>query len=579
MTRSLLTFIKIQKDYRIVEISRSSFKQEVSNLLGEGIDWFEYCFPQYLVVAYSSSASSTCKTNNRASYLVKSILYGDVLVVPGENLSTRREYLYYMFRPEWIRINQPLKVSSDVFTKFGLHEKHVHDLEATELRSKLVSKHIPEFVNWMLDNSHKIISSVHVIELLHEKGINLRYLGMIYTLIPDTCKRLKYNIIGFQMLTRVIKSLLLCQLRSVTYETQDTLNQAIIDFFNLVLGQGEESDQFWKITMPIHICLKYGPFGFKYDPIRDNFHQILGHLMLFQLMQHHTGIYFEKSSEELFSPNHKGRGFRPLQVSHLVSISGKINVWKMKLYPYAEAASLSNYNPYLIKDVEENKILDGTILEKSRQAHSSGNIEMEADQFLSYIRRERVMRMMCLEACPEREGKLRAGPASFKIAEAYCQIGLISNALDEVKIGLTNILQNGALPGEVLLGCLYFLGLICVQAEHFFIAESALSTVLHHIQQLFDSDDDDSSASPFEIELHMMLKELAEKRNDEEKVAYHSRKLTNLNQIFDPAACHSQFRELVLNFLSFNNLSGISYDYTKELTILLEIFESECTIK
>jgi hypothetical protein len=39
----------------------------------------------------------------------------------------------------------------------------------------------------------------------------------------------------------------------------------IVEFFNLVFGEDERSDDFWEHAMPIHLRLKYGPFAFSFS--------------------------------------------------------------------------------------------------------------------------------------------------------------------------------------------------------------------------------------------------------------------------------------------------------------------------
>jgi hypothetical protein len=43
----------------------------------------------------------------------------------------------------------------------------------------------------------------------------------------------------------------------------------IVEFFNLVFGEDERSDEFWEHAMPIHLRLKYGPFAFAFSPTEN----------------------------------------------------------------------------------------------------------------------------------------------------------------------------------------------------------------------------------------------------------------------------------------------------------------------
>ena len=46
------------------------------------------------------------------------------------------------------------------------------------------------------------------------------------------------------------------------------------------------------------MILTYGPFGFKYDKEKDDFHSTLGHLSLYALMKQYTGVTFSSSIED-----------------------------------------------------------------------------------------------------------------------------------------------------------------------------------------------------------------------------------------------------------------------------------------
>lgn len=90
---------------------------------------------------------------------------------PGEQAPAKREVLYYMFRPEWLQMCK-INVSSDVFTKFGIdNSKGVmkrrmrfllnspeHEEEVSKISAKLVTEHIPKFVQWLVENNSKVSS-------------------------------------------------------------------------------------------------------------------------------------------------------------------------------------------------------------------------------------------------------------------------------------------------------------------------------------------------------------------------------------------------------------------------------------
>jgi len=136
--------------------------------------------------------------------------------------------------------------------------------------------------------------------------------------------RLKYSLFGFQMLARVIKNLLRAKLRAERV-SQENCQKVIIDFFNLVLGKGTATRDFWSLTLPIQLLLVYGPFGFRFnDGDRKNLHFILGHLSLFHLLQEYTGIKFSHDVSTRLSPTFLQRSsastedFKPFKEDDLV---------------------------------------------------------------------------------------------------------------------------------------------------------------------------------------------------------------------------------------------------------------------
>jgi hypothetical protein len=131
-----------------------------------------------------------------------------------------------------------------------------------------------------------VISALHLPALMHEWGINLRYLGRIYTMLPKH-HRMKDNLLGYQMIARVIKSQLRTKLRAQNF-TSPLMDRekVVVRFFNMVLGEGIRSDQYWKFSIPLQLLLKYGPFGFDLKDIdAESLKTKLGKLTLFHLLQ------------------------------------------------------------------------------------------------------------------------------------------------------------------------------------------------------------------------------------------------------------------------------------------------------
>lgn len=372
-----------QEDFSLIVLNRQSYDYDISQILGEEVEWIERPFPELLQVIYSTqiptdedgaeySPSTPLVQNRRASLMTKTPIYGNAIVVKGEVEPSKREVLFYMLRPEWIRKNKPIHVSSDVFTKFGFDKREVHEHEVLTLRQKLIEEQIPRFVNWATKNCHKIISAFHFPAILHEHGINLRYVGLIYLLIPEEYRRLKYSIVGVQMVARIVKNQLLSKLRARTFESMERYHKELTDYFNTVLGDSPESTAYWENNIRVQLMLKYGPFGYKYNS--DSLQSVLHHLVLFYLMQEHTGVWFKGVISPFLPHKLHYRGPKPLRVEDLTGITARINRWEgFNLWQELESSCFAEQpNPLSKADLIEHEVIDQKIVvDLSRQDRKS----------------------------------------------------------------------------------------------------------------------------------------------------------------------------------------------------------------
>ena len=123
--------------------------------------------------------------------------------------------------------------------------------------------------------------------LLHAHGINLRYLGRVAELSKQAYVR---QLCAVEMVARTCKTLLAQNLRTLQRTVVSTescdgqqplqaqeqasplsassllllqhslltrLKEGAVDFMNLVLGRGEESDQFWSLLLYPDVCIKF----------------------------------------------------------------------------------------------------------------------------------------------------------------------------------------------------------------------------------------------------------------------------------------------------------------------------------
>jgi len=70
------------------------------------------------------------------------------------------------------------------------------------------------------------------------------------------------------MLARVLKNLLQSKLRVRKFDTEQSYKEVIVNFFNMVFGEGPETDEFWHVVVPFQVLLKYAPFGLELSDVR-----------------------------------------------------------------------------------------------------------------------------------------------------------------------------------------------------------------------------------------------------------------------------------------------------------------------
>eukprot|EP01125_Pyxidicula_operculata_P006812 TRINITY_DN233_c0_g1_i1.p1 TRINITY_DN233_c0_g1~~TRINITY_DN233_c0_g1_i1.p1 ORF type:complete len:937 (-),score=152.85 TRINITY_DN233_c0_g1_i1:135-2945(-) len=551
-----------KQDIRHIWIDRTSYDKEISRVLGEESEWIEQSFPETLLVSYStapqedtsdsdqefpdnnydtdnentkeedsktSKSTDTLETvsrtsnkrnmplNKRASTITGASIYGDTFFVLGDVEPCKREVLFYMIRPEWIRKNRPIAVSSDVFTKFGLHNKEEHEREVHELRRKLVEEHIPQFANWLMKHNTEIASCAHLVKLLHKNGINLRYLGYLFMHIPDDYMRLKYDIVGFGMISRLIAEQLQAKLRSITIQSITAYKEAVVHFFNLVLGDGEASSYFWETEMPVFLMLKYGPFGFVYDR-QYGFQHLLGHYRLFHLLQVHTGIVFKSSVFDRFlSANIYLRGPNPINISDIEEISVKIKRWDWKVLPFIESVSRSprSSNPYSSHDIELNKTSDSELLE--RLTKQLGDSQKADEKLLSLqSRRQHLGLVVDIYGLHSVE----SSTSTFWYALELSECGEYHAAKQNIINGIKIFNHLGFVPREILYGCLRVIGVVLQNLKENFLAKNVMLLLLKNVREFWDSTRH-ISASPFEVDLHERLAALYELTGNAHSAVFH----------------------------------------------------------
>jgi hypothetical protein len=116
------------------------------------------------------------------------------LMPPQVKLETdaqRNTHLFYLLRPELVQANS-VPLSSDALTGLSRHdpERKVHNAEVVEACQRLFTEVIPNFAQKILVGIEStLFAGPRLCGLFHRAGINLRHLGRVWALIPETAKR------------------------------------------------------------------------------------------------------------------------------------------------------------------------------------------------------------------------------------------------------------------------------------------------------------------------------------------------------------------------------------------------------
>jgi hypothetical protein len=137
------------------------------------------------------------RINSAATYLAdcaghELVIGGTAFIIPP-GLEGKR--LYNLFRKEFLREYASLKgpLSSDVriviqsyshfqaFTRFGRHDSEIHNKEVREASVYVLQVVVPRFAALLNQNIFLPSHTGALIKEMHKWGINVRYLGLLYT--------------------------------------------------------------------------------------------------------------------------------------------------------------------------------------------------------------------------------------------------------------------------------------------------------------------------------------------------------------------------------------------------------------
>lgn len=162
------------------------------------------------------------------------MVYGDAVIVSGE----RGQHLYNVLRCEQV-LRSPRPLSSDAFTRFGMHGAADHNAEVLEATRTLLHRGMPVLARALATGALPIVSRRAIVDALHAAGLNVRHLGMLRVLLtasdsdgtsrrmqsadrtadmPVRLQRLRSTLLT-ELVTRVVKQLLREAMRTLAEQT------------------------------------------------------------------------------------------------------------------------------------------------------------------------------------------------------------------------------------------------------------------------------------------------------------------------------------------------------------------------
>ncbi|KAL6062793.1 Clu domain-containing protein [Balamuthia mandrillaris] len=172
--------------------------------------------------------------------------------------------LYWLLRPELVKTN-PVPLCSDALSGFQIHdtEQRSHNKEVEEATKRLIQQVIPAQASLFEADPHYLLSLMRRRKLsfeLHKRGINMRYLGLLRSLVS---RRESKHLLLIEMIARCSKTELRAALRLQLHHQSNGLGRSqeahgvIADHLNLLFGDSPASAQYWDQVLLPMLTKKY----------------------------------------------------------------------------------------------------------------------------------------------------------------------------------------------------------------------------------------------------------------------------------------------------------------------------------
>eukprot|EP00007_Cunea_sp_BSH-02190019_P003726 CAMPEP_0174236740 /NCGR_PEP_ID=MMETSP0417-20130205/5774_1 /TAXON_ID=242541 /ORGANISM="Mayorella sp, Strain BSH-02190019" /LENGTH=1527 /DNA_ID=CAMNT_0015315423 /DNA_START=44 /DNA_END=4627 /DNA_ORIENTATION=- len=191
-------------------------------------------------------------------------------------------HLFQLLRKEFVS-TYPKPLCSDAISGFIVTDSksEIHNAEVREATDHLLNVVIPKFTSElkfsMLEaQSNNLLGSLNLAEQLHRSGINMRYIGLVYSIF---LKRFQdqaqlAGLLLVEACARVVKKLLNDQLRVKMKElklpSEVPYRRLTVEFLNLVFRNTEDSVHFWQTVITPELNRSYNfSFDLEYDDVHS----------------------------------------------------------------------------------------------------------------------------------------------------------------------------------------------------------------------------------------------------------------------------------------------------------------------
>ena len=368
-------------------------------------------------------------------------------VTPNKNFYNC--HIYQLFRREFVAAyKKPL--CSDAYSGFVIHDSNLkeYNRDIDEATQYLFSTVIPKCGKVLLDRVMKYRDQTKVVEILHQHGINLRYIGRIIntyrsqnlleTMYGSETIEIIVNSLLIEAMARVIKNQMNAKMRQIRKEFKEPVEvvyrERSVALINLVFGESEESRRWWT-----------GPLT---EDLLDHFS--VGRYIV--VSSRKTGVEYSSIRKKLWHQDGNGGGLRYSLFERVVSLCA-LQVTDDARRKLRDAALLHLPEPLDLLDVVElkDRVKHMEIVSRTKGVFFQLKAAKESDPAVAIsLLKQSVVHFNCaLSSMPtNREALFQCGVSWYRLLElsSHEQIKQSASSSDLTNCG--DLITDSSFEGE-----------------------------------------------------------------------------------------------------------------------------------